>query len=216
MSAATYNKFIDAAKASQQQKLDSANGGGFNSNTNIAYIRNDTGAAVGMFNILGVGNLVMSPSGATGQIQQNIVLACVSPSGGNVGNFVVTAEPISTGAIGHAYIDGVFPVQVNVSSGIVGASGDFADVSSGSLTALSTSASGSAKIMTRQGGAGIQWALCRMATAPPAAGVPTPTATGQMLTTTDGANWSVITPTTNGQVAQVASGVPTFKLLELT
>ena len=214
ISAATFNSFVEAAKANQQRNLNQVGPGGNGGNPNMLFVRNDTGADVGLYNVLGIGNLVISPSGSTGQLQQNIAISCKTPSGGSRGNFVVTAQPIGNGKFGHAWADGVFPVQVNVASG----AGNFADVSSGSVTTLATSASGSALIMTKQGGVGVQWTLCRMASAPGAGGgdVPTPTATGQMLTTTDGATWSLITPSGNGQVVQVVSSVPAIQLHELT
>jgi len=47
-------------------------------------------------------------------------------------------------------------------------------------------------------------------------GIPSPSASGQMLYSPSGTTWELLEPTVNGHVIQVVDGVPVFQYLRLT
>lgn len=200
--AKTWNAFIDAAEdfknrtggPGQRAELSSRESG-------IVLVRNDTEAVQERFAILGINPPVILPTEDELEYQNQVVISGVVPLiGPHDGKFVILAEPLSEGAIGRAYIDGVCPVKIQ-SSGI--ASEVLAD-HMGLTTHLCVYANGGATILWQEegGGAKVRWAFVRL-------GRPQPLYVWPVnLTQVGGAQGTSIAPATwTYDVYDVLSGV---------
>ena len=165
--ARTFNSFIDAARdfqdrqrtLSRQAHRDIRQG-------DIILVRNDSGTDVDRFAVLGVDVPIISPADNLGNFQNQVALAGVTPTeDDHAGRFVITAGPIAASEIGLAHAAGVCPVMIDVPDEDHAL---FADVTDGQTDRLVAGASGSAVILWREGGTGVQWAVVRIGTPAPA------------------------------------------------
>ena len=93
-----------------------------------------------------------------------MALSCVTPEAGvHEGQFVILLEPLASGAVGRAAVAGVVVTRVNVPDEAY-SQADIADGVTGSLLAVESG--GSAAILWRAGGTGVQWAVVRLANVP--------------------------------------------------
>ena len=127
-------------------------------------IKNATTGTVSRWGVLSVAGVVFTPSGATGnatqQFQDQPVLSGGLPTGGS--SFVVAVEPIAAGSIGRCAVAGVVQAKINVLS----ESDTFATAKDGDLSQLTSSSSGEATILWKEGGTGAgKWALVRFGAA---------------------------------------------------
>ena len=212
--AQAYNAMVDAAKAhAHKQNLTVDKNNPFE-DSGIVLVKNTSGAAVGVYHVLGIEyELIISPSGATGELQRSMLIDGVTPTAAHLGKFVVAMEAIPDDEIGRAWISGTFPCQVDVTSDASGTDNSRADIKAGSTNELEINTSGSAEVLTLNPGTGSQWASVRVGGG---SSIPSPSATGQMLYSPSGTTWEILTPTADGQVIQVVNGVPVFQLHELT
>ena len=165
--AAAYNAFVDAALDYRQRASRVGQGArpAFRQ-ASIVLVRNDSGSDRERFDVLGVGVPVIDPVDGEETFKERVALAGVVPeSGAHEGLFVVLAEPLAAGAIGHAFAAGVCPVRIDVPD----EEGDcrFAEVAGGVTANLVTQPQGSAAILWRAGGTGVQWAVVRLGNASP-------------------------------------------------
>ena len=165
--ASAYNAFVDAALDHRHRasRVGREARPAFRQ-ASIVLVRNDSGSDRERFDVLGVGVPVIDPVDGEETFKERVALAGVVPeSGAHEGLFVVLAEPLAAGAIGHAFAAGVCPVRIDVPD----EEGDcrFAEVAGGVTANLVTQPQGSAAILWRAGGTGVQWAVVRLGNASP-------------------------------------------------
>lgn len=127
----------------------------------IVKIKNNSGAAVGAFNVLGVDtSVVITPTANLTGFKSDPVLKGISPvSPDHVGGFVITIESIADGAIGLAMRSGIVPVKIQVDSD---SKQQFADIRHGQTTKLIARYSGAAAIIWKESGTGDKWGLVHL------------------------------------------------------
>jgi hypothetical protein len=126
----------------------------------MVLIDNDTGGNLAAGAIVGIGDPVADdPTGEQGQfLFGELIFSGIAPADpDHVGKFAVLAEPIPTGAVGRACIQGVVRVKVIFTTG----DEKWADITDSSTDTLTAAASGSARILWREGsGTGTVWCIC--------------------------------------------------------
>jgi hypothetical protein len=160
--AAAYNAFIDAALDFRQRTAHLGQGAQPSfSQASIVLVRNDSGSNQNRMAVLGVDAPIIDPSANEEEFRNRVALACVAPEEGtHEGRFVVLAEPIAHGKIGRAYAAGVCPVKVDVPD--EEHEWRYAEIADGITANLKVSMQGSAGILWRAGGTGVQWAVIRL------------------------------------------------------
>lgn len=160
--AAAYNAFIDAAIDYRQRTAHLGQGAQPSfSQASIVLVRNDSGSNQNRMAVLGVDAPIIDPSANEEEFKNRVALACVTPEERtHVGRFVVLAEPIATGKIGRAYAAGVCPVKIDVPD--EEHEWRYAEIADGITGNLKVSMQGSATILWRAGGTGVQWAVIRL------------------------------------------------------
>ena len=160
--ASAYNAFIDAALDFRQRTAHIGQGAQPSfAQASIVLLRNDSGGDRQRFEVLGVDGPVIDPSYNEEEFKNRMALACVSPAVDTLeGRFVVLAEPIGSGKIGRAFAAGVCAVKLNVVDKTE--EPRFAEIAGGATANLEVNRRGSAGILWRVGGTGIQWAVIRL------------------------------------------------------
>lgn len=125
--------------------------------TGIIKVRNDSGANRERFEVLGLTSPLITPTDNLDQFQQEIALAGEAPSS-TPGRYAILIEPILSGQIGRAVVQGVTQCKINVSD----TSHKFAESASGDTAKLVSAATGSARILWAESGTGEKWAVVRM------------------------------------------------------
>jgi hypothetical protein len=134
------------------------------SNPAPVLVRNDSGADRDEFEVLGIdGALVLPSDGDMPASQFKTVLAVkgvtpVDPD--HLGRFVILAGPVKAGAIGRGYLAGACPAKIDVPDEDV--ERPFAEIDDGVSGSLKAVRCGSAGILWREGGTGVQWAIVRL------------------------------------------------------
>jgi hypothetical protein len=163
--AATFNTLIDVARAHLERKQ---NVGGQSQAASpppgvILTIRNDSGSDRDRFEVLGLDEPVFPPEDNTADMSRGPVMSGVYPvDPDHLGAFVVLLEPIASGAVGRAMIQGAVPVQVDFADT---APNTWADISDGVAANLKAMATGSARILWRTGepgDTGVEWCICEL------------------------------------------------------
>jgi hypothetical protein len=161
--AATFNTLIDVARDHLANRQNSARqpGPALPPPGVILTIRNDSGSDRDRFEVLGLDEPVFPPEDNTADMSRGPVMSCIYPvDPDHRGAFVVLLEPITSGALGRAIVQGLVPVQVDF--------GDVdnhtrADISAGVAANLKAMATGSARILWRTGDpgdTGVEWCIC--------------------------------------------------------
>ncbi len=159
--ATAYNAFIDAAQyVRHQQNIGGAGGGGMPA-AGTVLVRNGAATAMDCHSVLAITGVELDPSDDAAIVYRDPILSCAVPATGQEGKFVVLAEPIDTGEIGRAYVDGVCWVKV-VTTDADGDNYRSAEISNGVSLGLVAGPSGSAKILWRDSGIGANWAVVRI------------------------------------------------------
>jgi len=160
--AAAYNAFIDAAvdyrrrTAHIGQKAEPSQ-----RQASIVLVRNDSGGDLNRLAVLGIDSPVIDPADNEDEFKNRVALVGVTPDENtHEGKFVVLAEPIASGKIGRAYAAGVCPVKVDVPD--EDHEYPFAEIADGVADSLKATHYGSAAILWREGGTGVQWAVVRL------------------------------------------------------
>jgi len=125
-------------------------------------IRNDSGADVARFGVLGIDAPLIAADAELAEFQTAVRLAGVTPSEtAHQGAFAIALEPIANGAIARAVVDGVVQCQVSMT-----AEGDpFAEVKDADATQLVSGPTGSARILWAEAGTGTKWAIVALGSA---------------------------------------------------
>jgi hypothetical protein len=160
--AAAYNAFIDAALDFRQRTAHLGQGAQPSfPQASIVLVRNDSGSNQNRMAVLGVDAPIIDPSANEEEFRNRVALSCVAPEEGtHEGRFVVLAEPIANGKIGRAYAAGVCPVKIDVPD--EEHEWRYAEIADGITGNLKVSMQGSATILWRAGGTGVQWAVIRL------------------------------------------------------
>jgi len=171
--AAAYNAFIDAARA--VRGIGDHGAGGFAEiagQLNLIKIKNASDVAVPQFGVLGIDDILFSPTDNLLGFKRQPVLKGVKPlklstgdtSGhDHTGKFVVMLEPVDVNKVGIGCISGVTIVKVNVTRDTY----TYADIYKNSVSYLRAAHIGSARIMWKEAGTGYKWALvCLQSPAP--------------------------------------------------
>jgi len=125
----------------------------------IIQVKNSSGADRNQCEVLGIDVPNTLPTDDLPTFQGGVSVNAVTPVAANhTAKFAILLEPIKAGAIGLACAAGVAPVQVNV----VSATDTYADVNDGTATSLRSGSSGAARILWKDSGTGIKWAIVRI------------------------------------------------------
>ena len=160
--AAAYNAFIDAALDFRQRTAHLGQGAQPSfPQASIVLVRNDSGSNQNRMAVLGVDAPIIDPSANEEEFRNRVALSCITPAADtHEGKFVVLAEPIANGKIGRAYAAGVCPVKIDVPD--EEHEWRYAEIADGVTANLKVSLQGSATILWRAGGTGVQWAVIRL------------------------------------------------------
>lgn len=162
--ASDWNAFVDAARAARITGGEDFQPAADDYPFAICRVRNDSGADLGRFDVVGLGEPLFDPGeeDKLPQFKRCPAFASDVPEEGTHENkWAVLLEPVAAGRIGPALVAGVVPVQMT------GADVGFAEIADGS-TALQASPSGSARVLWADSGSGLRWAMVRIG----AGGVP--------------------------------------------
>ncbi len=136
-----------------------AGGGVAGGHPEQALIRNDSGATVTRFGILGIDDVLFTPDDHLGKFQSGYAFKGVTPAvPDHVGKFAVMLEAVPAGLIGRGLLVGNVAVQVNVNHEEDG----LADVLDGDATQLDSGPTGAAQILWKPSGTGTKWAVVRV------------------------------------------------------
>jgi hypothetical protein len=124
----------------------------------LILIQNNSGANRAVGEILGIDNILFTPTQNMNSFLFSPALKGIVPTvAAHTGKFVVCAQPIASGALGQAYIFGVCAAFVNFGNGFERA----ADVTDSDATKLAAG-TGSAQILWNPGTTGKQLAIVRL------------------------------------------------------
>ena len=163
--ASTFNTFIDVARdhLANRQNATRQPGVVLPPPGVILLIRNDSGSDRSRFEVLGLDGPVFPPEDSSTDMSRGPVMSCVTPATpDHEGAFVVLLEPIASGALGRAMIQGAVPVQVDFADTDPKT---WADISDGVVANLKAMGTGSAKILWRTGepgDTGVEWCICEL------------------------------------------------------
>jgi len=160
--AATFNTFVDAARdflARSHQQGQSATPTGRHQCTVL--VRNDSGSDRGRYELLGVGGPLFDPGSYEDAFKNHPAVTGVTPvQDEHRGRFVILLEPVASGQLGRALTTGVVPARVDVPDEDYPYA--YAEVADSVATHLLARQEGSASILWREGGTGLQWALVEL------------------------------------------------------
>ena len=169
--AATFNCMIDAAGDFADRMHRMGAGAAIRAcgvDTGEILVRNDSGADVEGFAILGVDSIVISPTDSLDEFKNRPILSVITPAVPDhaepFGKFVILAEPLAHVAteadrpIGRAVIDGLSVVKIDVQH----ADHEFAVIVDGQSTKLESAVSGAVQIIYKESGTGGKWAVVRI------------------------------------------------------
>jgi len=205
--AATFNTFVDAARdflARQHQQVQHGTPSG--RHNCIVLVRNDSGSDRERFDVLGISGPVFDPASDAKAFKNYPAMMGVTPADNYKGKFVILLEPVLAGKLAPAVAAGVVPVRVAVPDEYYPY--HLADVAAGSAANLTAAKVGSAAILWREGGTGVQWALVRLGNLPQPAVFPVNLAQygGEQGNNNSPATWTYnVTDALTG--ATLASGV---------
>jgi hypothetical protein len=135
----------------------------------MRWVQNASGSNIPRFGVMTVAGVVIAPATNLLEFQQNAAFIGSTPAtSAGLGHFCIAYEPIAAGQLGRAWIFGVCPVQVN----FVNADDQWADVTDGDSTALTSGPIGGAQVLWRAPGTSTQWALVRFGPGPGVGGYP--------------------------------------------
>jgi hypothetical protein len=157
-SARAWNTFIDTAKRvndSPPLKTGGIGTEGIDRNTGIVRVQNSSGSNVERFGVLGINGPAITPTQNSNEFQSRVIIDGITPTtASHTGKFVVCLEPIASGKIGKAYIDGACPAKVDFNN----ANEELADVKNSNLVSLQGGA-GTARVLWKEAGTGVLWAI---------------------------------------------------------
>jgi len=158
--AAAWNAFIDAALAYKRAAQDLlARTRRSAARTGIVQIKNDSGAARGRFEVLGIDDVVPDPDQNADAFSNGPALVGSTPTlADHRGRFAVLLAPAADGAFAPAVVSGITVAKVSVDD----ADHLFADVADGDASYLASGVTGAAAILWAESGTGTKYAVVRI------------------------------------------------------
>ena len=154
LKAADFNLIADSANAHQARMFSRGRQAGLPGGEKIL-IKNTSGADVDRFGILGLDDVLVTPTDNLVEFQRAPAVEGVTPAAGHEGRFVVCADPLADDALGYAFVAGICPVQIDVTD----ADCDYAEMLATDDEKLITHPAGSAQILWKESGTGTKWGL---------------------------------------------------------
>ncbi len=146
LSANAYNAWCDAAEDLQARRMSQTGvARPERHDPDVVLVRNDSGADVGRFGVLGIDGPIITPTDNLDEFKNRVTLKGVLPTAAHADAFVVLLEPLTTNMVGEAIISGVCQVQI--------------DVVSAADTTCGADVDDTAKLKS---GAGSKWAVVRI------------------------------------------------------
>lgn len=159
ISASDWNAMIDAAIA-HRNKQNSATGkeSGYGRRP-VVLVRNSSGTNIVRGQILGIEAPIILPTTNENEFLSGIALDCdAAVIADHSGKFVVAVEPITDGKIGSAVAFGMAHCLINV----ISETDEYIDAPATAGYIAESCASGSARIVWREGGTGEQWGIVQL------------------------------------------------------
>lgn len=161
--ASTWNRMVDAAEAYsaglQGNRVPLA---WPNTDAGVVLVRNDTGADLDQFSVVGIDGFAFDPAVAAElpQFKRRAILGAATPvEGTHDTRLAILQEPLADGAIGRAVVCGVTPVQITVAAGETWMRhARLVDGESGTLDLCSWGY----RVLEIESGAGTKWAYVAM------------------------------------------------------
>jgi hypothetical protein len=161
MKAANFNKWEAVGDAFKKGQLAALTGGAPN-RTGRILVRNNTGSDLARFNIVGLGGPIITPTISEPMFCDGIALQGVTPeTPTHNGLFAVVQTPLASGQVGEATIVGETIVKLDV----VEAIHNYADITDDEVGFLTTSFTGTAKILWQDSGSD-PWAIVQLGSVP--------------------------------------------------
>ena len=154
--AAAYNAMLDAAVAHRKQQVQGAEAIPTNRHSGIVKVKNTTGAPLSRFQVVGLGDPIVSPNDNFQEFARQVTFHATLPTG--EGRYGVLIDPVDVNAIGSAVVGGVVAVRMAIGSTAY----DFAQVA-GSHDYLINVPHGSARVLWMEPGiAPVRWTVVRL------------------------------------------------------
>jgi hypothetical protein len=154
---AAFNAFaanVNASKLSLSQRTETRLD--YTDNPNVFWVRNDSGSARDRFDILAPTGVVWTPTANLAGFQAGPILVGTLPTLANSGSFAMLMEPVAASGYARALFHGVVTkLQVDHEQH------PFADVAASSAR-LTSNWYGGAKIVYKESGTGVKWAIVRL------------------------------------------------------
>jgi len=122
----------------------------------LVKVYNDTGGNLARFSVVGLGDPIFTPTDSEDAFLAEVTFRGHQPSSADIGKFAVLFEPALDGQVVRAFVAGVVQVQVDVAN-----TADTCCDAGTSSDNLVSSSTGSAQMLWKEGGTGVQWAIIR-------------------------------------------------------
>lgn len=169
ISADTWNRIIDATRAFYEGQSPAPGKGGTpatagNRQASVILVKNSSGTDQDRFAVLGIDAPIILPDDHEDEFKRQVALSCVTPTAADhQSRFVILLEPLPSGGIGRACVDGVTIVRLQVEN----EDDTVAGVADNDATHLVSGAGGTCPILWKEDGTGEKWAIVRMGGAVP-------------------------------------------------
>lgn len=153
--AEAYNAFVETALAHKRGQLSQTSEGQRPASAPTIKVRNETGQPVPRFGVIGLGEPIILPSANLPEFQNGVAFRGTLPQPGKP--FAIAQETLAAGTIGRCLVNGPTPARLNVTEESFVTAGPAGDVG-----AITTAPNGPARILWRETGAGIRWAIVQL------------------------------------------------------
>lgn len=165
-SAATHNALVNAARKVNDQSNHTGGRPGSDAPLQTILIKNQSADNVPQYGVLELSQPVILPADNLGEFKSRVVMTAERSITTTMGRFCITAEPIPSGGIGRAFVSGICPVKIDVTNENHRFAQPYA-----LPTQMLSKTTGPAKIIWKESGIGIKWALIQKSTEPDSGGV---------------------------------------------
>lgn len=150
--AEAYNAFVETALAHKRGQLSQTSEGQRPASAPTIKVRNETGQPVPRFGVIGLGEPIILPSANLPEFQNGVAFRGTLPQPGKP--FAIAQETLAAGTIGRCLVNGPTPARLNVTEESFVTAGPAGDVG-----AITTAPNGPARILWREPGTGLKWAI---------------------------------------------------------
>lgn len=153
--AETFNTMIDAAAEFRRRQFQFVPPSVKRADFGILPVRNETGDAIGRFAVLVLAGILIDPADNEPEFLADPAFSGIAPATGALEPWVLTLQPALEDDIVPAMIAGITPAQINVTD----EAHEFAQAADGMVEMLSSGNAGPARILWKEAGTGIKWAV---------------------------------------------------------